>query len=57
MLVGVVIGTWWDDQIITGNEPNLILALPGDDCVEAAGQIRTCKFAPPPEVPEPKAHA
>ncbi len=38
-VVGVVIGTWWDDQIITGNEPNLILALPGNDCVESHGGI------------------
>ncbi|WP_223788775.1 hypothetical protein [Marinicella meishanensis] len=38
-VVGVVIGTWWDDQIITGNEPNLILALPGNDCVESHGGV------------------
>ncbi len=37
--VGVVIGTFWNDRIITGNESNLVLALTGDDCVETHGGI------------------
>ncbi len=32
--IGVVIGTPWNDRIITGSEANLVLALTGDDCVE-----------------------
>ncbi len=34
-VVQVVIGTWWDDQIVGSDQHSLILALPGDDCVEA----------------------
>ena len=33
--VGVVIGTPLDDSIKTGNEPNLIVTLHGDDCIES----------------------
>lgn len=31
----VVIGTPWDDNIVTGNNLNIIAALAGDDCVES----------------------
>ncbi|WP_395375447.1 calcium-binding protein [Marinicella sp. W31] len=33
--VGVVIGTPLDDRIKTGNEPNLVVTLQGDDCIES----------------------
>ncbi|MDJ1139240.1 calcium-binding protein [Marinicella marina] len=32
--VGVVIGTPLDDSIKTGDEPNLVVTLQGDDCIE-----------------------
>lgn len=31
----VVIGTPWDDSIVTGNNMNIIAALAGDDCIES----------------------
>lgn len=33
----VVIGTPWDDNIVTGDNINVILALRGDDCIESHG--------------------
>ncbi len=37
--VGVVIGTPLDDSIKTGNQPNLVVTLQGDDCIETHGGV------------------